>query len=266
MPPVMPSSRIALLSTVAFASLIICASAHSGSSNLIDTRIHKAEFKLTSPEKLFSKVFAARFSKSEFETEAQYRTRLEQMRPSGTYFLLIPSTSIRYVYRAELQRLVVMAPQVLSISGLNTYSTITVASSSQDAGKFPMQNAFGATVEASFLKQRLLSLEIQNPPRPFPKGVVWQAGSDIGSPVGLGLPVSIPPAPAERIVKNKSYGLVVGFTVADLTHARQEGIGVPPTLDAPIGIVGDTFNLPINVTYLAVLDRSTNNVVASWHN
>jgi hypothetical protein len=103
MPPTMPSSRIALLSTVALAFLIICASAYSGPSNLIDARIHKAEFKLTSPEKLFTKVFGARLSKSEFETEAQYRTRFEQMRPSGTYFLLIPSTSIRYVYRAELQ-------------------------------------------------------------------------------------------------------------------------------------------------------------------
>ena len=51
--------------------------------------------------------------------------------------------------------------------------------------------------------------------------------------------------------------LVVGFTVADLTHARRDKGGVAPTFDAPIGIVGNTSTLPINVTYLAVLDRNT---------
>jgi hypothetical protein len=272
MPPLMPSSRIALLSTVAFAFLIVCASAYSGSSNLIDTRIHKAEFKLTSPEKLFPRVFAARLSKSEFETEAQYRTRLEQMRPSGTYFLLIPSTSIRYVYRAELQRLVVFAP-------LGVTSTITVASLSQAKHHIPMQNAFGATVDALILTGNHLSIEIQKPRPSFPKGVVWQAPSDspalTGLPtvpglsafdadIGLGLPVFLAPATAQHVVKNKSYGLVVGFTVADLTRARRDKGGVAPTFDAPIGVVGNTSKLPVNVTYLAVLDRNTDDVIASW--
>jgi hypothetical protein len=127
-----------------------------------------------------------------------------------------------------------------------------------------MQNAFGATVEASFFKRRVLSLEIHNPPRSLPKGVVWQAASYVIPDVGLGLPVSIAPAAAERVVKNKSYGLVVGFTVGDLTHARHDETGAPPTLDAPVGIVGDTFTLPINVTYLAVLDRNTDDVIVSW--
>jgi hypothetical protein len=269
MPPVMPSSRIALLSIVAFAFLITCASAYSASSSLIDTRIHKAEFKLTSPEKLFSKVFAARLSKSEFETEAQYRTRLEPMRPSGTYFLLIPSTSIRYVYRAELQRLVVMAPQI--------GSAITVASLSQDKHHIPMQNAFGATVDALILTGDLLSIEIQKPRHSFPKGTLWQTPSDssAGLPdvpglralyadTGLGLPVFLAPATAQHVVKNKTYGLVVGFTVADLTRARRDKVGLAPTWPNAIGVVGDTSTLPINVTYLAVLDRNTDDVIASW--
>jgi hypothetical protein len=270
-PLVILSRRIALLSTFVFAFLIICASAYPVSSNLIDTRIHKAEFKLTSPEKLFSRVFATRLSKSEFETEAQYRTRLEEMRPSGTYFLLIPSTSIRYVYRAELQRLVVMAPQI--------GSALTVASLSQDKHHIPMQNAFGATVDALILTGDTLSIEIQKPRHSFPKGVVWQAPKDspalaglsnvpglneFYNDIGLGLPVFLAPATAQHVVKNKSYGLVVGFTVADLTRARRDKVGLAPTWPNAIGVVGNTSTLPVNLTYLAVLDRNTDDVIASW--
>src|SRR5260370_34907839 len=116
------SSRTIVFITVGL--LISCAPAYSAANAWIDTRVHKAEFTIAAPAKLFSNVFAGRLAKSEFETEAQYRSRLEQMRPLGTFFLLIPSTSVRYVYRAELQRLVVMAPQV--------GSAITVASSSRD--------------------------------------------------------------------------------------------------------------------------------------
>jgi hypothetical protein len=252
--------RTRLIALTAAALAVSCASSESRPNTMIDTRVHKAEFTLTVPDKFFSSIFGGRLAKSEFETEAQFRSRLQQLRPSGTYFLLIPSSSLRYVYRAELQRLVVMVPQV--------GSAITVASSSQDLGKVPMQNAFGATVETSLFKQRLLSLEIENAPRSFPKGVVWQAPSNVSTffpDVGLGLPVSISPAAAERLVKNKTYGLVVGFTVADLTRARRDKGGVAPTFDAPIGIAGDTSTLPVDVRYLAVLDRSTNNVVVSWH-
>jgi hypothetical protein len=252
----MPSSNTIALIAVLF--LVSGEVVYSRPNAVIDTRVHKAEFALTDAEKLFSSVFGGRLAKSEFETEAQYRSRTEQMRPKGTYFLLIPSTSLRYVYRAELQRLVVMAPQV--------GAAITVASWSKDLGKVPMQNAFGATVETSVFKQRLLSLEIQNVPRSFPKGVVWQAPSNVSTffpDVGLGLPVSIAPAAAERVVKNKSFGLLVGFTVADLSRARHDRGGVAPTFDAPVGIAGDTSTLPVNVSYLAVLDRNTNDVVTS---
>jgi hypothetical protein len=252
-----------LMTLTAAALAVICASAEARPNAVIDTRVHKAEFTLAAPEKLFSNIFGGRLAKSEFETEAQYRSRLQQLRPSGTYFLPIPSTSLRYVYRAELQRLVVGAPQFVGLSAI----TVTVASSAQDLGKVPMQNAFGATVETSLFKQRLLWLEIENAPR-LPKGVVWQMPCDVDTflpGVGLGLPVSISPAAAERVVKNKAYGLVVGFTVADLTRARRDKTGVAPTFDAPIGIAGDTSTLPVDVSYLAVLDRSTNDVVASWH-
>jgi len=238
--------------------LVSCESVHSRPNAVIDTRVHKAEFTLTPPEKLFSPVFSDRLKKSEFETEAQYRARLAQMRPAGTYFIIIPSSFVRYVYRAELQRLVVMVPQ--------TSTWITVSYSSEDLGKTPMQNAFGATVETTLIKSNSLELDVQNPPKSFPKGVVWQAPSDLGtffSDVGLGLLVSIAPAAAERVVKNKSYGLVVGFTVGDLSRASREKGGVAPTFDSPIGIGGYTLKLPVNVIYLAVLDRNTHDVVAS---
>ncbi len=255
------SHRTRLIALTAAALAVSCASSESRPNAVIDTRMHKAEFTLTSPNKLFSIIFSeSRLKKSDFETEAQYRARLTQMRPTGTYFMIVPSSFIRYVYRAELQRLVVMVPQVAS--------WITVSYSSEDLGKTPMQNAFGATVETTLIKSNSLELDVQNPPKSFPKGVVWQAPSNLGSfmsDVGLGLPVSIAPAVAERVVKNKSYGLVVGFTVGDLAHASRDKGGVAPTFDSPIGIGGYTSKLPVNVTYLAVLDQNTNDVVASWH-
>lgn len=252
----MPSRNAIAVATISL--LISVQSVHSRPNAVIDTRVHKADFTLTQPQKLFSAVFTERLKKSDFETEAQYRARLAQMRPTGTYFMSIASSFIRYVYRAELQRLVVMVPQVAN--------WITVSYSSEDLGKTPMQNAFGATVETTLIKSNSLELDVQNSPKSFPKGIVWQAPSNLGSmfpDVGLGLPVSIVPTAAERAVKNKSYALVIGFTVGDLSRASRDKGGVAPTLDSPIGIGGYTSKLPVNVVYLGVLDRNTNDVVAS---
>jgi hypothetical protein len=227
---------------------------------VIDTSVHKANFTLTAPEKIFSAVFAGRLAKSQFETDAQYRARLVQMRPSGTYYIQLPRNFVRYIYAAEVQRLVVMARQ--------TNMWVTVQYSSENLGKVPMQNAFGATVDTTLFKSRSLELEVQNPPMSFPEGVVWKDKSDLGivgmEDVGLGLPVHIAPIDAERVVKSKSFGLIVGFAVGDLSGARHEKGGVAPTFDAPIGIGGYTSRLPVIVTYLGVLDRSNDNVVASW--
>ncbi len=242
------------------ALLVGCATVDSRPRARIDTNVHKANFSLTSAEKLFGSVFGSRLAKSEFETEAQYHARLEQMRPTGSYFILVAPHFVRYVYSAEIQRLVVLADQ--------TGSDIMVAYSSQNLGKVPMQNAFGATVDATLIKSRSLELEVQNPPLSFPQGLVWKQNSNIGvygmQDIGLGLPVSIAPAEAERVVKNKTYGLVIGFTVGDLSRARREKGGSAPTFDAPIGIGGYTSKLPVTVHYLAILDRRTDNVVASW--
>jgi len=252
----MPSRNAIAVATISL--LISVQSVHARPNAAIDTRVHKADFIVTEPKKLFSAIFTDRLKKSDFETEAQYRARLGQMRPAGTYFMTIPSMFVRYVYRAELQRLVVMVPQVAT--------WITVSYSSEDLGKTPMQNAFGATVDTTLIKSNSLELDVQNSPKNFPKGVVWQApsrDSTFFQDVGLGLPVSIASAAAERVVKNNSYDLVVGFTVGDLSRASRERGGVAPTLDSPIGIGGYTSKLPVNVIYLAVLDRNTNDVVAS---
>lgn len=227
---------------------------------VIDTRVHKRNFALTAPEKLFSSVFSDRLKKSQFETEAQYRARLAQIRPAGTYFILLAPTSVRYVYAAEIQRLVVMARQ--------TESFLTVSHSSKNLGEVPMQNAFGATVDTTLIKSRDLTLMVQNPPLSFPTGIVWKEKSDLGiygmEDVGLGLPVNVAPALAERIVKTKAYGLVIGFTISDLTRARRDKGGIAPTFSAPIGVAGDMSQLPANVVYLAIMDRATDNVLASW--
>lgn len=246
------------IALIAILTLINSPSVYSRPNAVIDTRVHKAEFTLTEPEKLFSTIFSKNLKKSEFETEAQYRARLAQLRPTGVYFVSVPRNFNHYVYRAELQRLVVMVHQ--------TANWITVWYSSENLGKTPMQNAFGATVETTLIKSDDLELDVQNPPKSWPKGVVWQAPSETGSffaDVGLGLPVTIAPAAAERVVKEKSYRLIVGFTVADLAKASRDKGGVAPTFDSPIGIGGLTTRLPVNVVYLAVFDHDTNDVVAS---
>lgn len=249
-----------LLAVITATLLVSCASADSRPNAVIDTSVHKANFTLSSSEKLFSSVFDHQLGKSEFETEAQYRARIAHVQPSGTYFVMVAPNFVRYTYSAEVQRLVVFAMQ----SG----SDITVAYSSQNLGKVPMQNAFGAAVDTALIKSRSLELEVQNPPLSFPQGVVWKDKSNLGvyglEDIGLGLPVSVPPADAEHVVKNKVFGLVIGFTVGDLSRARREKGGVAPTFSAPIGIAGYTSKLPVNINYLAVLDRSTNNVLASW--
>ena len=61
--------------------------------------------------KLVASVFGDRLVKSEFETEAQYHARIERMRPSGSYLILAAPNFVRYVYSAEIQRLVVFANQ-----------------------------------------------------------------------------------------------------------------------------------------------------------
>lgn len=249
-----------LIATILAVLLVGCASADPRPKAVIDTSVHKANFRLTSAEKLFALVFGSLLVKSEFETEARYHARLEQMRPVGSYFILVAPNFVRYVYSAEIQRLVVFANQ--------TESDIMVAYSSQNLGKVPMQNAFGATVDATLIKSRSLELQVQNPPLSFPQGLIWKQNSNIGvygmQDIGLGLPVSIAPAEEERVVKNKSYGLVIGFTVGDLSRARREKGGSAPTFDAPISIGGYSSKLPVIVHYLAVLDRKTNNVVVSW--
>jgi hypothetical protein len=247
--------------TVVFiaAAMLTYATALARPNAVLDTRIHKRNFALTSPEKLFSSVFSARLEKSQFETQAQYNARLAKIRPAGTQFILLESRFVRYVYAAELQRLVVMARQ--------TDNLLPVAFSSKNLGDVPMQNAFGATVDTTLMKSRDLTLVIQNPPLSFPSGIVWKEKSDLGlymEDVGLGLPVNIAPADAERTVKNKALSLVLGFTVADLTKARRDKSGVAPTFSAPLGIAGESSHLPVDVVYLAIIDKAADNVIVSW--
>lgn len=148
-----------------------------------------------------------------------------------------------------------------------TDALLTVAHSSKNLGDVPMQNAFGATVDTTIIKSRDLTLVVQNPPLSFPTGIVWKEKSDLGiygDDVGLGLPVNIAPANAERVVKNKAFGLVLGVTVADLTRARRDKNGVAPTFSIRLGIAGDSSQLPFEVVYLAILDKATDNVIVSW--
>lgn len=227
---------------------------------VVDPSIRAPDFTLSSPGKLFSDVFGSNLAKSDFETAQQYQARIARARPPGVYFVALPISFVRYVYAAELQRLVVMARQ--------TGSTLTVSYESNDLGKVPMQNAFGAGVDVSMLKARSLTLEVQNPPLSFPKGIVWQEPSDLGrglwDDIGLGLPVFIPPARAKDVVSKKSYALVVGFTVENLSGASRQKGGVAPTFNAPVGLATDTSKLPVRVVRLAVLDRDSKKVVASW--
>lgn len=183
-----------------------CSGASARPMAIIDFHPHKATHALDDPEKLFSKLLRPSLPKSDFETDVQYRTRLDALRPSGTFFVLVEPAFTRYVYQAETQRLVVMARQ--------TDSWVTIASTSRNLGKIPMQNAFGASVDTKIYKQRSLQIAITDPPMSFPQGVVWSAKSDMGlvgfgDDVGIGLPVFLGPAAAKRAVEQKSLGLVI---------------------------------------------------------
>ena len=148
-----------LVAALAATLLVSCASVDSRPKALIDTSVHKRNFTLTSVEKLFGDVFGSQLGKSEFETEAQYRGRLARKRPTGTYFVMVERNFVRYTYSPEVQRLVVFAMQ--------TGSDITVAYSSQNLGKVPMQNAFGATVDTTLIKSRSLELRSRTLPLVF---------------------------------------------------------------------------------------------------
>jgi hypothetical protein len=72
---VRPNQTMQRTLATAAALLVSCATVDSRPNAVVDTSVHKANFTLTSPEKLFSSVFGGRLEKSEFETEAQYRAR-----------------------------------------------------------------------------------------------------------------------------------------------------------------------------------------------
>lgn len=231
---------------------------------------------IQSPTNYIARFFAKELHKSQFETQADYETRLRALQPSDeTIFLQVDSGLVHCVYNAEKQILVIILPPEHMIGRDFTAmplvqqpysnSRFTVGQSARSLGTTPMQNAFGVKADVTYMEMKTYELSVLNFVD-LPLNTRWKERDDSYSPAGIGLAVPVSSAEAEPLVKSKSVTLVLGIKVGDIRQAGRYSASLTPTIDAPVGCSGDIYEIPARVTDIKAYNLKTGLVIASWTN
>ncbi len=239
------------LSRVLWASLLLAgcvdlATVGSRSVDPVSFVPERPKFEIRSPTKYVASFFAKDLRKSQFETQADYDTRIHALQPNGAkVFLQVDADLIHYVYNAEKQTLVVILPQSLNNIGID----FTSASPHLDEQRYGTSwFTIGHTSKWQF-EGKKYDLNVLNFLE-LPLNARWRE-SDQSYSAGIGLAVPIPGADAEAIVGAKSVTLILGITVGDLHGAHY-------------GERDEIYEVPVRITDIKVYNILTGYVLASW--
>ncbi len=215
--------------------------------------------KITPAKTFMASIFARKLSKSEYETDVQYRARLAKLRPSGEHYLSTDTRLLTYKYDAETQGLVITA-----LAQGDDNKEFFVGSTTVSRFSDVEQNAFGVTAKVTHERERFYTLALQGD---LPgKGLLWKTGdqSIYGTTrsIGIGLACLLNPELAKQQTKAKEYTLVFGVHVGDLTKAKTDRFGDPATLTVPVGVLTDTYTLPVYLDSIFLMHVPTKTVVA----
>jgi hypothetical protein len=231
-------------------------------------------FEIHSPTNFVASFFTKDLHKTQFETQADYEARLHALQPSGgSVYLQVDSDLVHYVYNAEKQTLVVILPPEL-ITGQDftsvplvqqPYSTsrFTIGRWLHSLGTTPMQNAYGAKADVTYMEEKTYEVFVLNF-LDLPLNTRWKENADSYTPAGIGLAVPVPGSDAEGIVKSKSVTLILGVTIGDIHAAGHYSVPITPTITNPVGCEDEIYEIPVRITDIKAYNTQTGYVLASW--
>ena len=228
---------------------------------------------IQSPTNYVASFFKKDLHRTQFETQADYDSRIHALQPTGEkVFLQVDQGLVHYVYNADKQVLtVILPPEVVTgqdfTSGtlrrqVDTASRFTVGRTINDLGTTPMQNGFGAKADVTYFDEKTYELNVINYIE-LPLNLRWRENAQSYA-VGIGLAVPMPGAQAEALVKCKCVTLILGIAVGDLHHAGHYSVPITPTIQSPVGAEDDIYEIPARITHMKVYNTETGLVMASW--
>jgi hypothetical protein len=192
--------------------------------------------------------------KTEFENLVQYSNRISTLGvESKPVFIEIANTE--HTYDAEKQQLYFgIKPDAGTADVYPVYVT------SKEYDRDIQQNAFGAQAEVThtrldILKFKFLNLdEISIQVRPFSED--W-----LGK---LGFLIHMSGNDAEKAIKSKSLILAARIRIKNPEDAKTDMDASPATIENPRAYLIVNYQLPVEISALALIDRSSSTVLASW--
>jgi hypothetical protein len=227
-----------VLCTGLFAGCVISQNQASRAVEPVGTNPIPADrIELVTVENVFNPIFTNDLSKSQFETQAEHGQRLARLQPPArTVSIEVSPSLVVPIYNAEKQRLAVMLEHSVGTElgqSLSRESLFTLRHSWEGDRR---RNA-GATYQ----------INVENFAE-MPVNTRWRATEN--GRVALGLPVTIDAQTARGLVERKQVTLILAVTIGDLKRAWQ--------------FVWRTWELPVHVKGLAVLNKASNTILVCW--
>jgi hypothetical protein len=222
----------------------------------------KIDFQITAVTNLFNTFPWDSLKKSEFESQAEFTSRIKSIPlDTNSVFIEVDFDQAKHIYDAEKKRL------YLGISRDNypvfqqptSDCRFTIALSIKAATHDVEQNAYGAKVDTTFIDGKKLQIECVN---------LFQIPNQVRPVVNdnetIGFLIPMDGKDAENKLNSKSLCLVLKVQPTKPEWAGKFFEGNNPTFDDPTGFYNDVYDLPVHLSAIKLIDKSSDMVLASW--
>jgi len=204
----------------------------------------------------FKSIHWDQLKKSEFESQAEYAARIEKgFEFAGKPIWLEASDSeISFSYDAEDKKATIgLLPES---GGPSSNGLFCLSSTNWSIGHREEQNAFGAKVDVAYFEGEKYEIKILNL-NDLPQEVRPDT-------IRLGFVFKFDPARAEFASKNKTLRFLLRVVVDHIRDADKSTSATTPTLGMPDCFMVHTYELPVRLIALKVIDKKSATTLASW--
>ncbi len=228
---------VALLCGCATNDLVSKMPSSTSDAGLVTNEPKAVTFEITDTKGFFQLVTTNDTAKSQYETQAEYKNRLQQLHPGDRVFYLETDPKlIDYVYNAETKTLVVMLSWSISRLSLSRQGTL-------GGSTFVIAGGRWRTSEQQYL------INISNFSE-LPVNVRWKKRNNDYGMESLGLSLPMESADARNIVEGRVQNLILGVVVGDLRRAGRDRLD-------------DAVEMPVTLSEIMVYDSKKKLILAS---
>lgn len=220
----------------------------------------KVDFQAIAATNFFNVIPWDNLKQTEFETTVQYSNRLDSVQTNNQPVFVEIATG-KHIYSPEKQMLYFGITPDYGQPDL-----FTVNYSSKEYDRDVEQNAYGAKVEVKHIRADSLKFRYLNLSQVSAQVLPYIENADsTGQNVNcLGFLIPMSSDVAKEVVDSNSLYLVARVKIKNLQNAKNEMSADGATIDSPTSYLFVNYELPVEISGLALVNRSSGTILASW--